>query len=151
MTTTLKEIYRGQQALFQGLWIADKLDWQSRPVILINFNAISYRTQSLAQGLADHLDDELAGEYGLILASGGYKEKFRELLRHLSKQGQIALLVDEYDKPITDLLENEQQVQGHVTTLKDFYSVLKSPEAEYLHFTFLTGVSKYGKVSIFRI
>lgn len=61
----------------------------------------------------------------------------------------VILLVDEYDKPITDLLENEQKVQAHVDTLKNFYGVLKAPEAIHLHFVFLTGVSKYGRISVF--
>lgn len=148
LTTTLKEIYRGNRVLFQGLWIEDQIDWQPRPVILLNFNALSYQTQSLAQSLTIHMD-ELAHEYGFTLAANGYKEKFRELIRRLAENGKVALLIDEYDKPITDLLENEQKVQEHVATLKDFCSVLKSPEAEQLHFTLITGVSKYGKLSIF--
>lgn len=148
LTTTLKEIYRGNRTLFQGLWIEDKLDWQSYPVILLNFNALNYREQSLAQALKKYMDD-VAAEYGLTLAPEDHKGKFRELIERLGEQSKVALLIDEYDKPITDLLENEQKVKEHVDTLKDFYSVLKSPEAENLLFTFITGVSKYGKLSIF--
>jgi hypothetical protein len=82
LTTTLKEIYRGNRALFQGLWIEDKIDWQPRPVILINFNDVSYRTKSLAQGLTEYMD-ELAAENGIALDDGDYKDKFRELIRRL--------------------------------------------------------------------
>lgn len=148
LTTTLQEIYRGNRTLFQGLWIEDQLDWQPSPVLLLNFNALSYQTQTLAQSLTIYMD-ELAQEHGFVLAAAGYKEKFRELIRRLGEQGKVALLIDEYDKPITDLLENEQKVQEHVATLKDFYSVLKAPEAANLSFTLITGVSKYGKLSIF--
>lgn len=148
LTTTLKEIYRGNRALFQGLWIEDKIDWQPRPVILINFNDVSYRTKSLAQGLTEYMD-ELAAEHGIALDDGDYKDKFRELIRRLATARKVVLLVDEYDKPITDLLENDQKVEEHVNTLKDFYSVLKSSEGEQLFFTLITGVSKYGKLSIF--
>lgn len=148
LTTTLKEIFRGNRALFQGLWIEDKIDWQPRPVLLLNFNDVSYHTQSLAHGLTIYMD-ELAQEAGVTLTAEGYKEKFRELIRLLSAKGEVALLIDEYDKPITDLLENEQRVTENVTTLKDFYSVLKASEGEHLFFTLITGVSKYGKISIF--
>lgn len=148
LTTTLKEIFRGNRTLFHGLWIEDKIDWQPRPVILINFNGVSYRTQSLAQGLTEHMDD-LAEEHGLTLAAGDYKEKFRELIRRLATAQEVALLIDEYDKPITDMLEDEEKVEEYVNTLKDFYSVLKSPEGEQICFTLITGVSKYGKLSIF--
>lgn len=152
LTTTLQEIFRGNRSLFRGLWIEDKINWKPHPVLLLNFNAVSYRVQSLAQGLTDYLD-ELAAEHGVALVGGDYKEKFRALIRRLSEQddGQrgVVLLIDEYDKPITDFLENEQKVQEHIDTLKDFYAVLKAPEAQHLHFTFITGVSKYGKLSIF--
>jgi hypothetical protein len=148
LTTTLQEIFRGNQALFQGLWIEDKIDWQPRPVILINFNALDYRSQPLDVALTNYMD-ELAGQYDVTLTNTHYKDKFRELLAALSAEKKVALLIDEYDKPITDLLENEQKVQEHVAVLKNFYSVLKAPEAENLHFTLLTGVSKYGKISVF--
>lgn len=148
LTTTLQEIYRGNRELFRGLWIEDKLDWQPSPVILINFNNVSYRTQSLAQGLSHYLDT-LARDYSLTLTGSDPKEKFLQLIDGLSPRGKIVLLIDEYDKPITDLLENAEKVQENVDTLKDFYSVLNSTEAKHLQFTFITGVSKYGKLSIF--
>ena len=148
LTTTLQEIYRGNQALFQGLWIEDKIDWQPRPVILINFNSLNYVDKPLTHALAEHMD-ELAREHGLTLVADDHKGKFRELLTCLGERGKVALLIDEYDKPITDLLENDEKVQEHVATLKNFYSVLKSTAAEHLHFTLLTGVSKYGKISVF--
>lgn len=148
LTTTIREISRGNRALFQGLWIEDQIDWQPSPVLLINFNSVSYRTQSLAQGLARYMD-RLARDYGFTLADGDHKEKFSELLHRLSAQGKITLLIDEYDKPITDQLEDNERLQENVETLKDFYAVLKSDEAANLQFTLITGVSKYGKVSIF--
>lgn len=148
LTTTLKEIYRGNRALFQGLWIEDKIDWQPRPVLLLNFNDVSYRSQSLERGLTTYMD-KLALEAGLTLQADDYKEKFSELIRLLSTDGKVVLLIDEYDKPITDLLENNRKVAENVSTLKDFYSVLKASEGEQLFFTLITGVSKYGKISIF--
>lgn len=148
LTTTLREIFQGNQALFQGLWIEDKIDWQPRPVILINFNDLNYLEKSLAVALDEYMD-RLAADYGLTLTGPDYKTKFQELIVQLSATQKVALLIDEYDKAITDLLENEEKVKDHVATLKNFYSVLKSTAAEHLHFTLLTGVSKYGKISIF--
>lgn len=148
LTTTLQEIFRGNKTLFQGLWIEDKIDWQPRPVILINFNDLDYRSQTLDRALTNYMD-ELAAAQGLVLTADHYRDKCRELLVQLSTKQKVALLVDEYDKPITDLLEDDQKVQEHVAVLKNLYSVLKSTEAENLHFVLLTGVSKYGKISIF--
>ncbi len=66
LTTTLQEIYRGNRALFHGLWIEDKIDWQPLPVILINFNALNYMDKPLTQALAVHMD-QLAREHGVSL------------------------------------------------------------------------------------
>lgn len=148
LTTTLQELFRGNKALFQGLWIEDKIDWQPRPVILLNFNDLNYLEKSLAVALDEYMD-RLATDHGLVLTAPDYKTKFQELITRLSQQEKVVLLVDEYDKAITDLLENDEKVKDHVATLKNFYSVLKSTAAEHLHFVFLTGVSKYGKISIF--
>lgn len=148
LTTTLAEIYQGNRALFQGLWIEDKIDWQERPVLLINFNALNYRELSLADALTQYMD-ELAAAHKLVLTAQEYKGKFRELIERLAVRGDVVLLVDEYDKPITDLLEREEKVREHVDTLKNFYAVLKSAEGVHIHFALLTGVSKYGKISIF--
>jgi len=148
LTTTLREIFRGNRALFQGLWIEDQHDWQPRPVILINFNDLNYLDLSLADTLDQYMDRQAAA-HGLMLTATDYKSKFQELITRLAQPNKVVLLVDEYDKAITDLLENDQKVQMHVATLKNFYSVLKSTAAECLHFTLLTGVSKYGKISVF--
>lgn len=148
LTTTLKEIFQGNRTLFQGLWIEDKIDWQPRPVILINFNDLNYRDLSLADALDNYLD-RVAREHGLTFVATDYKSKFIELIQRLSEHQKVVLLIDEYDKAITDLLENQAKVTEHIATLKNFYSVLKSTAADCLHFTLLTGVSKYGKLSIF--
>ena len=120
LVTTLAELYRGNRALFQGLWIEDKIDWQPRPVILLNFNDLNYLDKPLAQALAEYMD-KLAAQQGLTLHATDHKQKFQELITQLAEHGKIVLLVDEYDKPITDLLENEQKVAEHVATLKNFY------------------------------
>lgn len=93
--------------------------------------------------------DELAARHGIVLTDTHYKDKFRALIVALSTEKKVALLSDEYDKPITDLLENEEMVKANVATLKNFYAVLKSTAADQRYFVLLTGVSKYGKISIF--
>lgn len=148
LISTLKHLFEGNKALFHGLWIEDKIDWQPRPVIVVNFNDLDYREQSLATALTSQMD-LIAAEHQLTLQADHYKEKFQELIVRLSVEQKVVLLIDEYDKPITDLLENEQKVTEHVATLKNFYSVLKATAAEHIHLALLTGVSKYGKISIF--
>ncbi len=148
LITTLREIFRGKRELFHGLWIEDQLDWAEYPVLLFNFNDINYREQSLASALDQYII-RLANQAGITLTAENYKDKFLELIVILSDQERVVLLIDEYDKPITDLLENEAKVQEHIETLKNLYSVLKSTEADHIHFALFTGVSKYGKLSVF--
>jgi hypothetical protein len=148
LVSTLQHIFQGHKELFRGLWIEDKIDWQPRPVLAINFNDLDYREQSLETALTHHID-RLAAENQIGLQSKFYKEKFQELIVRLSAEQKIVLLIDEYDRAITDLLEDEQKVAEHVAVLKNFYSVLKTTAANHIHWTFLTGVSKYGKLSLF--
>jgi hypothetical protein len=103
LTTTLQELFRGNKALFQGLWIEDKIDWQPRPVILINFNDLNYLSKNLDVALDEHMD-RLAANHGLTLTASDYKTKFQELIVRLATDQKIVLLIDEYDKAITDLM-----------------------------------------------
>jgi hypothetical protein len=148
LVTTLRELFRGNRTLFAGLWIEDKLDWASYPVLFLNFNDINYLDMSLSEALRQYMD-RLAQEAGIILVAEDHKGKFLELILRLSTEQKLVLLIDEYDKPITDLLENDVKVQEHVDTLKNLYSVLKSTQNDHIHFALLTGVSKYGKLSVF--
>ncbi|MBI3958839.1 MAG: ATP-binding protein [Chloroflexi bacterium] len=148
LVSTLQHLFQGHRELFGGLWIEDKVDWQPRPVLVINFNDLDYREQPLERALTNHLD-RLAAENEIQLRAEHYKEKFQELIVRLSEEQKIVLLVDEYDRAITDLLEDEQKVAEHIATLKNFYSVLKTTAANHIHWTFLTGISKYGKLSLF--
>ena len=148
LISTLQHLFQGHKELFQGLWIEDKIDWQPRPVLVINFNDLDYREQPLETALARHID-RLAAENQIPLQSEHSKGKSQELIVRLSEEEKIVLLIDEYDRAITDLLEDEQKVAKHVAVLKNFYSVLKTTAANHIHWTFLTGVSKYGKLSLF--
>ncbi len=150
LVSTLHEIFRGNKTLFKGLWIEDKIDWAPYPVIRVDFNAMDYRVQSLEYALSRQMDD-IASKYGLEIP-GEYtsKDKFSHLLETFgSGDKKAVVLIDEYDKAITDFLgEDEEHIPENVRTLKNFYSTLKSLD-RCIHFVFITGVSKYGRVSIF--
>jgi Predicted AAA-ATPase len=148
LVSTLQHIFQGNRELFKGLWIEDRIDWQPRPVLTINFNDLNYLTMSLDKAL-EELMDKLAHRNKLSLKADDFKGKFQELIERLSEKQPLVLLVDEYDKAITDLLENEQKVTEHVAILKGFYSVIKATEATCIHWALFTGVSKYGKLSLF--
>ena len=149
--STIREIYEGNKALFEGLWIESKWDWsQVRPVVHIQFNEIGYNTGGLEAALHKTLDEQ-AARHGLTLTERTYDQKFRELIRELSSlKGKVVLLIDEYDKPLIDYLEKDQLPTAfeHQRILKNFYSIIKSADP-YLEFLLITGVSKFSKVSVF--
>lgn len=149
LISTLHEIFRGNKALFKGLWIEDKIDWAPYPVIRVDFNEMNYQSNPLPVELDKQMEANAASNNVLLVATD-YKGKFAELLEKLgSGAKKVVVLIDEYDKAITDFLgEDEARIRENVRTLKNFYGTLKSLDT-HIHFTFIAGVSKYGKVSIF--
>ena len=146
--STLKELFTGQKELFDGLWIQDRWDWtQTHPVIHIPFSSIGYKTMGLETALNKILDKE-ASRFGLKLTSNDYDQKFKELIEKLSQKDKVVVLIDEYDKPIIDYLDDLLQAKAHQQILKSFYSILKDSD-DYIRFLMITGVSKFSKVSIF--
>ncbi len=151
LLNTFKELFLGNEKLFQGLWIHDKWVWsQSYPVIHLSFDSMDYQVSGLDVAISYEMKKN-AQKYGIEFSSSSYKLQFEELITQLcEKHGQIVLLIDEYDKPIIDYLESGDLPQAKINQkiMKTFYSVLKNSE-DYLRFFFITGVSKFSKVSIF--
>ncbi len=150
LVSVLKEIFEGNKTLFKGLWIEDKIAWERYPVIRVDFNEMDYRSQPLEDALSRQMG-EIANRHQLAIpADWSAKEKFAFMLSNLGGNGKKAVvLIDEYDKAITDFLgEDEARIHENVRTLKNFYATLKSLD-RCIHFVFITGVSKYGRVSIF--
>jgi predicted DNA-binding ribbon-helix-helix protein len=150
LISTFKSLFEGQKELFDGLWIADQWDWtQTNPVIYIPFNAFTLKGHSLATVLVDCMHNA-AKEHDIVLNGERHGELFRELIEQLhAKTGRkVVVLIDEYDKPIIDFLNDPSVAQTNRDVLKSFYGVLK-PADPYLRFVLLTGVSKFAKVSIF--
>jgi len=149
LISTLEAIFQGKRELFNGLWI-DGSDyvWNAHPVIRIDFSQFRVTSpDELRQNLMERIQ-ELAKANGLICDTGDYQKRFRDLIIQLSSQGQVVVLVDEYDKPIMDNIGNVETATRIRDVLKGFYEVLKGLD-EYLRFVFLTGVSKFSKVGVF--
>jgi hypothetical protein len=148
---TLKEIFEGNQQLFEGLYIHDKWDWTKKyPVIKLDFAGGEVRNrEELDIRILDMLDEN--GErLGVQMESLDLAGKFRKLIsKAASKYGQRAVvLVDEYDKPLLDNIHNPEIAKEIRSGLKNLYSVLKSQDAN-LQFIFMTGVTKFSKVNLF--
>ncbi len=148
--STLGEILEGNRELFEGLWIGQSdYSWESHPVIRLDFG--QYPVQS-AEELKDTLRWLLrsTAEKNAVFLEGNFIPiLFTQLVRQLSKtQGKVAILIDEYDKPLVDNIDNIEEARKIQTVLKNFYTVIKSLDA-YLHLVFLTGISKFTRVGVF--
>ena len=148
---TLKELFEGNEPLFEGLYIHDHWDWEVRhPVLRLDFSSGNY------QG-PDDLQKEVTAQLNAFEDEAEISprdESASARLRHLIKvlherSGQrVVLLVDEYDKPILDALAVPEVARANRDLLRGLYSTAKFSDA-HIHFTFITGVSKFSKVSIF--
>jgi len=150
LVSTLDCLFQGKRSLFEGLWIADQWDWATtHPVIKVDFNSVTDIKAGFASALEAYIDLQ-AQLLGLSLQRKGANAKLQELIILLYQQtGQkVVVLIDEYDKPITELLQHVPMAEANRDLLKDFYTILKGSE-QFLHFVLLTGVSKIGKLSVF--
>jgi hypothetical protein len=151
LLSTFKELFKGNRPLFKDLWIEDKWDWSvTKPVIHLSFASMSYRELGLAAAIKIELKS-LIETYKIDTNADSYQEQFKDLIEQLYQQfGKVVILIDEYDKPIIDYLEKGTiaQAKENQAIMKTFYSVLKDAE-DYIQFLFITGVSKFSKVSIF--
>lgn len=151
MVSTLKTIFAGEKEFFEDLAIlATDYAWEKHPVIVLDMSSIEHNTaQDFQEGLKEYLD-EVGADFDVDLTDkkqpGG---KLRYLVKTLAKRsGPVVLLIDEYDKPITDYIHTPKIANQVREALAGFYGVIKSLD-EQLHFLFLTGVSKFAKTSIF--
>jgi len=150
LVSIMKELFSGSRELFEGLWIEDKWDWEKKnPIIHIPFAKLDYKVGGLSSELQAYLG-EIAASYEITLKPDSLKNQFEELITKLfEKEGQVVLLIDEYDKPIIDYLgEETKQAKANQQILKNFYSVIKDSDP-YIRLVFITGVSKFSRVSIF--
>jgi hypothetical protein len=145
----LKNIFKGNKDLFKGLKIYDMpYDWKPYPVINLNISqAPCESAEILNEGLCTLLHKS-AEENGLKLT--GQKHSgllFNELLDKASKQGKVVILIDEYDKPLVENIY-APHIEEIRQVLENFYINIKASD-EHLRFVFMTGVTKFSKVSVF--
>lgn len=152
LMSTIEAYFKGKKHLFEGLAMETlETDWKVYPVLHLDLNAEKYDKIEDLNNLLDTYLREWEAEYGS--KEGGNPSlslRFRSVIRCArQKTGMgVVVLVDEYDKPILQAIGNEPLQNEFRNALKAFYGVLKSADAD-LRFTLLTGVTKFGKVSVF--
>lgn len=149
--STLEAYFQGKKELFEGLAIYDlETDWKKYPIFHIDLNTANFREKdSLYTVLNDYLTT-WESKYGARESEATLALRFKGVIaRAAEKEGcGVVILIDEYDKPILQTLRDPELQAEHRAQLKAFYSVLKTQD-RYIKFAFLTGVTKFGKVSVF--
>ena len=149
--STLEAYFQGKKELFEGLAIYDlETEWKKYPIFHIDLNTANFREKD---SLYNVLNDYLTGwedKYGTRNSEVTLALRFKGVIaRAAEKEGcGVVILIDEYDKPILQTLRDPELQAEHRAQLKAFYSVLKTQD-RYIKFAFLTGVTKFGKVSVF--
>lgn len=149
--STLKFFFEGRRELFKGLH-ADSMDWnwEPHPVLHIALNTWDYsKPGNLNEAFNAHLR-KWEKEYEIKPSTDEISSRFREVIeRAYELTGKrVVILVDEYDNPLVDTLDNKELFEDYRAQLSAIYSNFKS-SADYIRLVFLTGVSRFGKVSIF--
>lgn len=161
LVSTLEQYFRGNKELFKGLAI-DKLEteWKQYPVFHIDFSTGNYLNDGVLEDvLSDNLT-EWETQYEVAKTSNDLGLRFQKVLRAAHEKTGLGavVLIDEYDKPILDVIELDYQVEHlgkmisleekHRNIMKSFYTTFKGADAD-LRFVFLTGVTKFSQISMF--
>ena len=151
LISTLEAYFQGKKELFEGLAVHGlEKEWLEYPILHLDLNTRKYDTpEALEQELSKHLE-QWEKEYGDEYSGRAVEERFYHIIRMAyEKTGRrVVILVDEYDKPMLQAIGNNVLQDRYRSTLKAFYGALKSQDG-YIKFAFLTGVTKFGKVSVF--
>ena len=155
LLNTLKAYWEGKKDLFSGLAI-EKLEegnadaWKAHPVFYFDFNGVNYQEKGSLERALEFQLQRWEEEFESVNDHNTPGERFQKLLiTAREKTGlRCVILVDEYDKPLLDVVEKPELQEHNKEVFKGFFSILKSYD-EYIQFIFITGVSKFHKVSIF--
>ena len=151
LISTLEAYFQGKRELFDGLAVASlEKEWKQHPVLHLDLNTQNYSSVS---ALEDILNEALSGwedMYGANDVEIGFARRFAGIIRRAAATTgeRVVILVDEYDKPLLQTIGNPELQEEYKKILKSFYGALKSEDG-YIRFALLTGVTKFGKVSVF--
>lgn len=150
LMSTIEAYFKGKKDLFFGLKISELVsEWKSYPVFRFDMSGGNLETPEDLKAHVDSYLNFIEKDYSLHSESS-FAIKFRELIIDAyEKTGKkVVILIDEYDKPILDLIHDDEKLETMKAALRGFYSVIKSCD-EYIKFAMLTGITKFDKVSIF--
>ena len=151
LISTFEAYFKGRRDLFTGL-VVEQLEkkWEEYPVLHLDLNAEKYDSPDRLDAILSNQLTQWEAIYGRGEDETTLSSRFLGVIRRASEQAGrgVVVLVDEYDKPLLQAIQNEPLLDSYRSTLKAFYGVLKSAD-RYLRFAFLTGVTKFSQVSVF--
>ena len=152
LLSTIKALFLGKRELFKGLAIDQKEDWDwaVHPVLHLDLNTNKYDKAEVLEQKLDESLNEWEALYDCARSDLPFGMRFEKVIKAAyEKTGQrVVILVDEYDKPLLQAIGNRELQDEYRGTLKGFYGALKSMDG-CIRFAMLTGVTKFGKVSVF--
>lgn len=152
LISTFSHLFSGKKELFKDLYIGQKTDFPfiEYPVLQFNFADFGLKSQNFEEELSQQLEN-YAKIFGVETSTISISTHFKTLVQGISKKGKpVVILIDEYDKPIIDFLTETEKAKKNQEILRRFFGPLKGLDAQgHLRFLFITGVSKFSKVSLF--
>ena len=151
MVSTLEAFFSGKRELFKGLFVDDvDWEWKAYPIMHLDLNTAKYDCEEALDNMLEEFLSRQEALYGRNESERSFGLRFQGALRRaFEKTGMhVVVLVDEYDKPMLQTIGKPEIQEEYRNTLKAFYGALKSCD-RYIKFAFLTGVTKFGKVSVF--
>ena len=151
LLSTMESYFSGEKELFRGLAMERlEQEWTAHPILHIDLNTEKYDCVEALYGILNGHLCRWEEQYGRADYETSPHARFMGVIRRAFEQTgrQVVILVDEYDKPLLQAIGNKELQESYRSTLKAFYGVLKSCD-RYIRFAFLTGVTKFGKVSVF--
>ena len=148
---TIAEAFSGDKELFKGLYIYDSdHSFEKHPVLRLDMNKIANETPEVLKDSLSTVLKKYADSEKLSIIGSVPSDVFQYLIESLYEKyaKRVVILIDEYDKPILDHIDDAEIAEANRNVLKGFYGILKSMD-QYLKLTFITGVSKFTKTSIF--
>ena len=151
LISTLKAYFLGKKDLFKGLAVEQlEQKWTVHPVLHLDLNTAKYKEPGKLDAVLDKTLSKWEKLYDIKPHDPDFGMRFEDVIQSAyAKSGErVAVLVDEYDKPLLETIGNEELQEDYRSTLKSFYGALKSKDG-CIKFAMLTGVTKFGKVSVF--
>ena len=151
LLSTFEAYLSGKRDMFKGLAIESlEKDWTSYPIMHLDLNTDRYNAVSVLNDRLNLFLSHWERDYGRDLNEVTLSQRFEGVIQRIyDKTGRrVVILVDEYDKPLLQAIGNDALQDEYRGILKSFYGALKSKDA-CIKFAFLTGVTKFGKVSVF--